>query len=92
MKDTNANWARKQIAMHGVDRYPTPLTQYSQLLSEIAELGKELLKNSMDWNGPKIMNEIADVALSLYNLADKLHIDLDNAIRNLVENDERKFI
>lgn len=87
MKDTNANWARKQIAMHGVDRYPTIALQFNKVIEEIGELAKAINQDRQD----RIQSEMADVALALYNLADKFHIDLDTAIRNTVEADTRKF-
>lgn len=89
MKDTNANWARKQIAMHGVDRYPTIQMQFIKLTEEMGELAKEL--NKADLPIEKIVGECADVALALYNLCDKLHVNLDQAIRYKVQGDTRKF-
>lgn len=92
MKGTNANWARRQIAMHGIDRYPTVEMQFIKLVEEAGELGKEINKRGKQ--GGKVedlVGELADTALALYNLADKLGFDLDEAIRRKVQTDQRKF-
>lgn len=90
---TNADWARRQIAKHGRDRYPTVNTQFRKLVEEIGELSKELNKEDEAPGArfSKLQAECADVALALYNLCDKLQIDLDAAIRTKVQKDDRKF-
>lgn len=102
MKDTNANWARRQIAQHGKDRYPSWQSQLRKLVEEVGELNKAANKYEaclLEIGGLKkigkmkdeIVGEAADVALALYNLADKFQFDLDKAIRNKVQSDVRKF-
>lgn len=101
MKDTNANWARRQIAQHGRDRYPSWESQLRKLVEEVGELNKAanryeegLLEDETKKLQKKIddiRGEAADVALALYNFCDKMHFDLDEAIRDKVQSDVRKF-
>lgn len=86
---TNLEWARKQIAMHGIDRYPDWGSQLRKLVEEVGELNKEM--NRSNPGHPAISGECADIALALYNFCDKVGVDLDKAIREKVENDNRKF-
>lgn len=87
--ESNAELARRQLARHGVDRYPTVARQYMKLVTEVGELGDELLTPTRD--DARVRAEAADVAISLYHLAAKLHFDLDAAILELVTRDERRF-
>lgn len=101
MKDTNANWARRQIEKHGRDRYPSWQSQLRKLVEEVGEINKaanryeESLLDEAGGNPvmkrEKIRLEMGDAALALYNLADKFGFDLDETIREIVQNDERKF-
>lgn len=84
---TNINWARLQISMHGVDRYPTLAMQFNKLVEEVGELAKAINQDRID----RITSEMADVALALYNLSDKCKVNLDLAIRDTVRADKRKF-
>lgn len=86
---SNADLAREQLERHGVDRYPTIARQYIKLVTEVGELGDELLATTRD--DARVRAEVADVALSLYNLCTKLKIDLDDALFELVSADERRF-
>lgn len=86
---SNAELARQQLARHGVDRYPTMARQYMKLVTEVGELGDELLAPTR--NVDRLRAEAADVAISLYHLCAKLGVDLDDAIFELVANDERRF-
>ena len=84
---TNAEFAAEQIRKHGRDRYPTSQSQMLKLVEEVGELAERVNKGQMD----KARLEAADVALALYNLAAKCGFDLDEAIRELVTEDTRKF-
>lgn len=79
--------ARQQIRKHGEDRYPTQVMQYMKLTAEVGELGDAMLKR--DWDA--IRMEMADVALSLAELANKFGLDLSVIVRDLVEKDARVF-
>lgn len=82
--------ARKQIATHGRDRYPTVGAQYAKLLDELGELGEALIEKS--GGGPEeVEREYADAGLSLYALGNKLGLDLIECMRKLVSNDTRSF-
>lgn len=87
---SNVELARAQLARHGVDRYRTPERQYVKLVTEVGELGDELLSPG-EYDNDRLRAEAADVAICLYHLADKLGFDLDDAIAELVATDERRF-
>jgi NTP pyrophosphatase (non-canonical NTP hydrolase) len=87
---SNADLARRQLARHGVDRYPLVNEQYVKLVTEVGELGDELLRVG-GYDVDRLRVEAADVAISLYHLCAKLGVDLDDAILELVTRDERRF-
>lgn len=80
---------------HGRDRYPTPSAQLLKIVEEVGELTKAHFKMCKDdWKPSDFANlkaEMADVALALYNFADKFAVDLDHEIESKVEQDTRKF-
>jgi NTP pyrophosphatase (non-canonical NTP hydrolase) len=84
--------AAEQIAKHGADRYPTLDAQMLHLVSEIGELAEEVLRHRAK-NGlsAEFRREYADVGLSLYELGNKLGLDLIACMAELVSNDERDF-
>jgi NTP pyrophosphatase (non-canonical NTP hydrolase) len=86
-------YALAQLAKHGVDRYPTAGRQFFKLVEEVGELSKEINKGWRDDDADqsKIRREIADVAISLFNLARKLYVDVEEAVKELVDEDVRKF-
>lgn len=92
---TNAELAKLQIEKHGRDRYPSHSLQLIKLMEELGELSKAHLRMSQPaWKPSHFANlksEMADVALALYNLADKYTVDLDAEITRKVEDDLRKF-
>lgn len=95
---SNAELAKRQIANHGRDRYPTREAQMLKLMEEVGELSKEVNKAPKFTDSPmtspaliRVQNEAADVALALYNLAAKFGFDLDTAIECKVDSDTRKF-
>lgn len=89
--------SRAQIRKHGRDRFPTPATQMKHLAGEIAELAIEVgalsTAHAADFDKvwAAIKREYADVGLSYYALGDKLGIDADTAMAELVRGDERDF-
>jgi len=80
--------ARQIIDKHGIDRYPDKYLQALKVMEEIGELTGELLKNP---DGPGVLKEYADVGLALYALGNKLGIDLDDAMRQVIGGETRTF-
>jgi NTP pyrophosphatase (non-canonical NTP hydrolase) len=80
--------SRKQIAKHGRDRYPTIAAQYSKVLDEMGELGETLIVG-MDPEDQK--REYADVGLALFELGNKLGLDLIACMAEVVDGDKRDF-
>ena len=87
MQRTNAELVRELIAKHGVDRYPTAELNALKMFEEAGEMVRHLLRGEIDQVGA----ELADVAISLYALADKLQLDLDVEIVGKVDGDARRF-
>jgi hypothetical protein len=87
--------ARQQIAGHGKDRYPTGWRQVCKVRSELRELTDEMRKAGFGAKdgqvNSRIKAEYADVGLSLYELGNKLGIDLIDCMRDLVAADTRSF-
>lgn len=86
--------ARRQITRHGKDRYPSVGAQYAKILEELGELGDALWVDAgqggeLDCEG--IRKEYADVGLALFELGNKLHLDLIAEMRDLVDLDRRDF-
>jgi NTP pyrophosphatase (non-canonical NTP hydrolase) len=80
--------ARKLIAKHGIDRYPSVHAQALKVLGELGELAEALLKGH---DASQVAKEYADAGLALYALGDKLGIDLDAAMRRVVDEETRTF-
>jgi len=85
--------AKKQIAKHGRDRYPTAPLQALKACAELGELADLICKAE---SGRAILpsrfrEEYADAGLALFELGNKLGIDLMACMRELVDADERKF-
>lgn len=86
--------AKRQIAKHGKDRYPNPVLQLYKVLDELRELCVELEKSRCSYvvrATQTVRSEYADVGLALYELGNKLGIDLIDEMLRLVEADERDF-
>lgn len=83
---TNHELVRALIQQHGVDRYPTVQLNVMKVMEELGELVRNFLR------GLPMVDELADVAISLYAIADKLDIDLDAAIEQKVISDHRVFM
>lgn len=86
--------AQRQIAKHGLDRYPTPVLQFYKVMDELRELGAELERSRASYMvsaTPEVRREYADVGLALYELGNKLGIDLITEMRELVAADRRRF-
>lgn len=90
--------ARLQIEAHGRDRYPSVSLQFMKLAEEFGELAEALLEHD-DYPGPieqaqqdaRVREELADVALALFSLGNKLDIDILAAMADTVRHDLRKF-
>lgn len=85
---SNHELARQLISKHGVDRYPTVHAQALKVLGELGELAEAILKGHAP---EKVAKEYADTGLALYALGDKLGLDLDEAMRDVVEHEDRRF-
>lgn len=99
--------AREQIRIHGKDRYPTPGAQYAKVLDELGEMAEAMIIHGRGGHGhgkcqrtghdhllsgcPEIRAEYADVGLALYELGNKLGIDLIEAMAEVVTSDTRRF-
>jgi NTP pyrophosphatase (non-canonical NTP hydrolase) len=84
----NVELMRILLEKHGVDRYPTPELNLLKAFEEAGEVTRALLRGDLE----KARDEIADVAISLYALADKLDFDLDARIRMVVAREQRSFV
>ena len=80
--------ARELIAKHGTDRYPTVDAQALKALEELGELAGAILKGH---SREAVAKEYADAGLALYALGDKLGIDLDQAMSEVVQGETRTF-
>jgi NTP pyrophosphatase (non-canonical NTP hydrolase) len=83
--------ARRQIAKHGRDRYPSVTSQMLKFVAETGELASEIQKGGFAAPSPALRREYADVGLSLAELGNKLGLDLAGCMAVVVENDERDF-
>ena len=87
--------ARRQMSQHGVDRFPTVEKNLKQLSGELIELALAIAHaeaaHGQPGLDPEVRHEAADVGLTLHHLLDKLDIDLIEVMRELVENDNRRF-
>lgn len=79
--------ARQQIARHGRDRYPTLLLQLNKVIAECTELAEAI--DAMDRG--RMRMEYADVGLALFELGNKLGLDLGECMTALVAADNRDF-
>lgn len=90
--------ARRQIAKHGRDRYPTVAAQFGKLLEEAGEIAEALWGDEGGDLAPSrirehVVKELADTGLALFELCNKLGVtDLIGAMRDLVDADERRFV
>jgi NTP pyrophosphatase (non-canonical NTP hydrolase) len=96
--------ARRLIAKHGVDRYPGITDQALAVAAELGELAGAILKHQTGHDGcprdlypgalrgcPHVRKEYADAGLTLFALGDKLGIDLDAAMSQVVAEETRTF-
>jgi NTP pyrophosphatase (non-canonical NTP hydrolase) len=97
--------ARAQILSHGRDRYPTVQSQCLKVAAELGELAGEIQKHEYFGQGKgstadifvpysgnyRIRRELADTALALFELANKLGINIIDTMQAMVTADERKF-
>jgi NTP pyrophosphatase (non-canonical NTP hydrolase) len=80
--------ARSIIAKHGTDRYPTVEQQALKVTGELGELAEAILK---DHPVEKVAKEYGDVGLALYELGNKLGLDLGACMTAVVANETRTF-
>lgn len=86
--------AREIIRKHGVDRYPAAARQAIKVLEEVGEL---LVEIGHQEGGASlavvsaIRKEYGDAGLALHALGDKLGLDLDECMTEVVENETRRF-
>lgn len=85
--------AKELIHKHGKDRYPTIEAVLLKLVEEIGELVQQFNKRDpeagIDIN--KFAKEYADVGLTLYELGNKLYLNLEDEMLTVVNNDNRKY-
>ena len=82
--------ASEQISRHGMDRYPTVEKQLGKVADELTELALAI-GGSRGLPTDAVEAEYADVGLALYELGNKMGIDLITAMCKLVAADARKF-
>lgn len=94
--------AREQISGHGKDRYPAIQAQYAKVLDEAGELGEALMDRmiaiidgadgtALDKASARIRGEYADVGLALFELGNKLGLNLTECMAEVVRGDKRRF-
>jgi hypothetical protein len=82
--------AAEQIAKPGADRCPTVRDQMIKAANEFGELAGALIKHDLQ-DHPDVRRAYAGMGLSLYELGNKLGLDLIACMAELVSNDERDF-
>lgn len=102
---TEHTLARELLRKHGRDRYPTIELNGAKVCAEAGELMDAILHHHTGNHGGhigrchdqghevahSIRHEIADTCVSLHLLADKLGINLVEAMADLVEHETRSF-
>jgi NTP pyrophosphatase (non-canonical NTP hydrolase) len=79
--------ARLIIQKHATDRYPTIEKQLIKVVEELGELARAILRDDREAMG----KEYADTGLALYELGNKLYLDLDDCMHEVVRNETRNF-
>jgi NTP pyrophosphatase (non-canonical NTP hydrolase) len=85
---TGHDLAAALIRKHGVDRYPDIHSQLLKVVEELGELTSALLSGSPR---EEVLKEYADTGLALYALGNKLRLDLDKAMTDVVLGETRVF-
>jgi len=67
------------------------MIEAAELLEHFQWKSKEEVKKYVEENKEDIQDEIADVALYLFELADNLDIDLLNAMKRKLEKNKKKY-
>lgn len=80
--------ASELIGKHGKDRYPTVELTMMKLVEELGELSSEILS---DKSAKATADEYADVGICLYQLGNKLGLDLIECMKTKISNDHREF-
>jgi NTP pyrophosphatase (non-canonical NTP hydrolase) len=74
------------VGKHGVDRYPTKELGVLKLQEELGEITRHVLRET------DFSEELADLEICLRMVAFHEGVDLNQAVRNKVAKDDRKFI
>ena len=72
------------------DKYHTPANLAKTIIIEAGEL-LECFQWNEDYDIEKVKEELADVIVNCQNLADKLHLDVDEIVNSKMEQNERKY-
>ena len=72
------------------DQYHTPANLAKTIIIEAGEL-LECFQWNEDYDIEKVKEELADVIVNCQNLADKLHLDVDEIVNSKMEQNERKY-
>lgn len=83
--------AAQILKIHGTDRYPHPNDQALKLAEETGELAGAILKRAVAGNLDAVKKEYGDAGIALFELGNKLGIDLITCMRKVVENETRTF-
>lgn len=87
--------AKEIIHKHGVDRYPTIDASLLKLVEEVGELVREFNRRVTNKDGlvdvNKFAKEYADVGLTLFEIGNKMYLNLEDEMLTVVNNDNRKF-
>jgi NTP pyrophosphatase (non-canonical NTP hydrolase) len=83
--------AAQILKIHGTDRYPHPNDNALKLGEEVGELMGAILKRAVAGNLDQVRKEYGDVGITLFELGNKLGIDLITCMRKVVENETRTF-
>ena len=87
---------REIVAKHGVDRWPTIGGTFRHLSDELGELAEALMlwfeSHGQDEEAAaRVRKEYGDVGLTLYLLGDKMLLDLDQCMTDVVAGETRRF-
>lgn len=80
---------RELLNIHGVDRYPSVNETILKTMEELGELIQAILKNKDQLD---VAKEYGDVGLCLFGLGNKLDLDLNECMTDVVAHETRKFI
>ena len=76
----------QMFARHGVDRYPTIEANALKLVEEVGEVARAVLRGDHD----ALVDELADVTMSVAALFAKLDTDMETHVAAVVARQTRK--